>query len=303
MRQIGTLPDLEQARTFADYLLTRGITTKLDHSDGEVAIWIREEDHLDEARDELSQFRQCATDPRYLEATRQARELRRQQEQKEHQFRRNMIDMRRRWSRIGGAGQRPLTVLLIAASVLFTLLSGWGRLSNPITAELCIERLHVDELGNVYVEKNLRAVRQGQFWRLFTPVLLHASLVHLGFNMLLLYDLGGMVESRRGSLRFLLLVLAAALVSNLGQYYWRGPNFLGMSGVDYALFGYIWMKSRFDPQAGLYIHPNTVFMLLLWFAICFLPVMRIANGAHAAGLAVGVVTGYAPVAWRRLLRR
>jgi GlpG protein len=300
MRQIGTLSSREQAQTFADYLLTQGITSRLDTSEQGTVIWIREEDHLEQARRELAEFRNNTTDPRYAAAIERARALRRQSERKEQRYRRNMIDMRRRWSGGGTPAQRPLTILLIMSSVAVTLLSQWGSWTSPITRELSMERVFV-VAPHIYVEQGLKAVREGQVWRLFTPVLLHGSIMHLLFNMLLLYDLGGMVESRRGPVVFALLVAAIALVSNLGQYFWEGANFLGMSGVDYGLFGYAWMKSRFEPQSGMYIHPNTVFMLLVWFVICFVPSMRIANGAHAAGLALGVTIGYAPVAWRKLL--
>ena len=45
------------------------------------------------------------------------------------------------------------------------------------------------------------------------------------------------------------LVLVIAALSNLGQYFVSGPNFCGISGVVYGLFGYIWMKGRFDPAS------------------------------------------------------
>jgi GlpG protein len=102
------------------------------------------------------------------------------------------------------------------------------------------------------------------------------------------------------------MVLAIAVISNLGQYYTNrsidnsGPFFGGMSGVVYGLFGYVWMKSRYDPGAGFYMHPNLVFWMLVFFIVClagFIP--NVANAAHGFGLAVGIVLGYAPIALRR----
>jgi GlpG protein len=76
-----------------------------------------------------------------------------------------------------------------------------------------------------------------------------------------------------------------------------------MSGVLYGLFGYVWMKSRYEPTAELYIHPNTVVLMMLWLVICMLGLMGpIANWAHGIGLAVGIIIGIAPYAWRQTAR-
>ncbi len=38
-----------------------------------------------------------------------------------------------------------------------------------------------------------------------------------------------------------------------------------MSGVLYGLFGYVWMKSRYEPSSGFYVTPNTVMWMVGWF--------------------------------------
>ena len=87
---------------------------------------------------------------------------------------------------------------------------------------------------------------------------MHGNIIHIFFNMWWLVALGTMIEVRRGTLRLAGLVLIAAIVSNFGQYIWMEridpgePHiFEGMSGVVYALFGYIWMKSYYEPEQGL----------------------------------------------------
>jgi GlpG protein len=131
----------------------------------------------------------------------------------------------------------------------------------------------------------------------------HFGAIHLLFNMFWVYDLGGMIEARQGTGRLLLLVLTAAVLSNLGQYIMSGPLFGGMSGVVYALFGYVWMKSRYEASADLYVQPQTVLIMIGWLFLCMTGrVGPIANTAHGVGLAVGVAVGVAPYLWRRLLR-
>ena len=82
------------------------------------------------------------------------------------------------------------------------------------------------------------------------------------------------------------VVLVVAVASNLGQYLHTGsPMFGGMSGVVYGLFGYVWMKSRYDPGAGMYLHRYTVVVMLVWFVACYTNLLgSIANTAHAVGL-------------------
>jgi GlpG protein len=119
-----------------------------------------------------------------------------------------------------------------------------------------------------------------------------------------LYDFGRQIEFRRGSWRLGLLVLVTAAASNLAQYGADHPAFGGMSGVVFGLFGYIWMKARFDPDAGLYMHPNTVVFVLFWGVLCTTGyVGPIANYAHGAGLAAGVMVGLASAGWNEHKRR
>jgi GlpG protein len=111
--------------------------------------------------------------------------------------------------------------------------------------------------------------------------------------------------------RFLALVLVTAIISNTAQYFlakvgWDGgpvfkasPQFGGMSGVLYGLFGYMWMKTLYDPELGLSLSPRTVIAMIAWLFLCMTGVAGpIANTAHVVGLIVGVVIGAAPHFWR-----
>ena len=71
-------------------------------------------------------------------------------------------------------------------------------------------------------------------------------------------------------------------------------SFAGISGVVYALFGYIWMKGRVSPEQGMILHPNTVRLMLGWLVLGFvLRMMHMANGSHVLGLIVGMLYGLA----------
>ncbi len=133
----------------------------------------------------------------------------------------------------------------------------------------------------------------GQVWRLLTPIFIHFGVVHLLFNMLWLKDLGTMIEKLISTRLLLALVLVIGILSNLGQFFFSGPFFGGMSGVVYGLLGYIWMKSKFDPVSRLFLEKQTVVMMIVWFFLCLFGFMgHVANAAHAVGLATGMLWGF-----------
>lgn len=340
MRQAGTLSNETLARRFADYLYAQGIQTRID-PDGEAwAIWVRDEEQLPQALSALKEFQADPADPRF-NASAQASAKRAEQAKREEQARRNFIDMRRRWD-TSPSGPTPLTFGLIALSVLVAILTNLGGQfadREPGPAEGLINALllnprEIDEphpsqhathaelrefeerqhqrLVERLEQEPLPRIREGQVWRLVTPIVLHFGILHLLFNMFVLRDLGRLVESRIGTWRFAALVLVVAIVSNLAQYYFPSRanpvaalgSFGGMSGVLYGLLGYAWMKSRYEPRAGIYVHPNTVTFMMIWLVVCALGLISfIANWAHGAGLVVGMAIGVTPYAWRKATQR
>jgi GlpG protein len=65
-----------------------------------------------------------------------------------------------------------------------------------------------------------------------------------------------------------------------------------MSGVIYALFGYVWMKGMYQPEQRMAVHPNNVNIMLIWLVVCMTGMIGpVGNAAHFVGLAVGVVFG------------
>src|SRR5262249_26728629 len=115
---------------------------------------------------------------------------------------------------------------------------------------------------------------------------------------------GTAIERRKGWLMLLLLVLVSGALGNFGQYLASGPFFGGMSGVVYALFGYIWMKGKYEPWEGLGVPQQTVMIMLVWLVACFSGYLGdIANTAHLVGLIVGMAFGGTKGAWQRMRRK
>jgi GlpG protein len=326
MRQLATLPSADAARALADYLLTLRIDTKLEQQSDGWALWVRDEDQVPRARQELEEFNRNPHDPRYTASSREAEALRRQKASEEKAYHRRQDRFNRRMSNAAASG--PWTIALIVASVLLTVLSDSGGPELSQALSIAPYRMvpvpinpSVSAPGEAAFKwepqsPGLKPILHGEIWRLVTPIFMHVTILHLIFNMCWLYALGGAIERRRGALRYVSLVLVLAVLSNLTQYFlghptWDGstlrlvlqPNFAGMSGVVYGLFGYIWMKARFQPELGLGMHPNTITFMMLWFFLCMTPWIRflipqgVANGGHAGGLIAGMLIGYAPTLW------
>ena len=131
-------------------------------------------------------------------------------------------------------------------------------------------------------------------WRWFTPALMHFSVLHIVFNLLWWWQLGGLIESRQGSARLLLIFGVGAALPHLLQWWWQGPDFGGLSGVVYALLGYVWLTGRLRPQAGIQVPGGVMIMMLLWLAWGFFAFIgpSMANGAHLGGLLVGLALAW-----------
>src|SRR3954468_8272345 len=310
MRLIGHLAEKTSALTFSDFLYVQGIGNEVESEKEGWAIWIHGEDELPRARELLAQFKGNPADPRYKKSAAQAENLKVQErlsalDAKDRYFDKSRVFQESRSYKIG-----PLTVALVLACVGVTIA---GATNTHFYDLFYITQFEVHGPKIVWLG-GLPEVMQGQIWRLITPIFIHAGAVHLIFNSLAMLDLGSMVESRRGSIRMLLLVLVLAIGSNLAQYwielptfrdfsfkYVRGtPNFCGISGVAFGLMGYIWMKSRFDPDSGFFLHRQAVMMMLVWFVVCFAGVLPVnfANTAHTAGLLLGMAIGYGSTLFR-----
>jgi rhomboid protease GlpG len=140
----------------------------------------------------------------------------------------------------------------------------------------------------------------GQYWRLITPAFLHFGWLHIVFNSLWLWELGGRVERVMGPGNLLGLFLVTAIVSNSCQYVFGGPSiFGGMSGVVYALLGFSWAGARLQP-AWTFSPPKPVMLFMVgWLVVCLLGVTEsvgfgaVANAAHLGGLLSGAILGAA----------
>lgn len=324
MRQLATFDSVEQARRLAAYLVTQRIAAHAEQENGGYGVWVRDEDHLQQARQVLEHFREHPGDGRYDGAESAAQQLRKQQEAERAARQKHVVEMRGRWGSGAGGVRRkcPLTIGLIVVSALIALATNFGKF-GPRGPEGLLAKLLVtdpDSLAVGFVAGQpdyFASVRKGEIWRLVTPIFIHYGIPHLVFNMWWMYVLGGHVEDRRGSRYFAIVVLSLAVSSVAASALvnqWQGELAAagGMSGVGYGILGYLWMKVKFDPSGGFQLDRLTVIIGMAWLVMCILRDHapfdrmlaglipdRVDNTAHLVGLAFGMAIGYAPLLFKR----
>jgi len=283
MRLIGSISQEKDAKLFSDYLYAMGIKNEKRPGEGDSSwdVWVYNDEHLDQAKMMLNEFLRLPDSPEYTQKASIAR-IKRQQEQEDlKQFQKRVFTKNQIFPDLDRMG--TVTIALITISILVAIISKLG--ANPSN----IRYLFISE----YFAGFLHEVFHGQIWRLVTPIFIHFGILHILFNMLWLRDLGSMIEKRQSPYTLAVLVIGIACVSNIGQYMMSGPLFGGMSGVVYGLLGYIWIRGKYDPASGLFVHPQTVTMMIVWFFICLVGLIgHVANTAHGVGLAVGIAWGY-----------
>ena len=182
--------------------------------------------------------------------------------------------------------------------------SNWSSAGRrcPITALLILASI----FGAIVVEVNYPppdylfygGLDQGQYYRLISPIFLHFGLLHLVFNSLWLSMLGSRIEAIEGSFHLLVLVLVCGAVSNVVQFYWSNSIYFGgMSGVIYALLGYLWIKHKIAPQIYPALPQGLMGFMVGWLVLCMTGILEItlgievANAAHLGGLIIGLIIG------------
>jgi membrane associated rhomboid family serine protease len=134
---------------------------------------------------------------------------------------------------------------------------------------------------------------EGAWWGAVTSAFVHINLIHAFFNLYWLWNLGRLMENEIGSWRFFVFYLGAAIVSSTAQLAVSDQTGIGASGAVYALFGFMWRTRMVYPKFQRIMVPQTIKTFFVWLVACFVltaaDIMKIANGAHVAGLIYGAV--------------
>lgn len=143
-------------------------------------------------------------------------------------------------------------------------------------------------------------VADGEWWRLITGGFLHGGLLHLGFNMLVLWLLGSQLERALGWERYLTLYVASLLAGSFGVML-LDPTAMTV-GASGAIFGLMGAAVALQRAAGVNWWSSGLGTLLVVNLLITFAVPGISIGGHLGGLLGGMATGAVMVAVDRQLR-
>ena len=268
MVRLMVLNNARVAQAFIDYMASRHISIQMSpEGEGRVALWLIDAQHQVETEAELNRFLSEPNHKRYQAASWDVAETRKSQF---HYHTPSFLSMLK-----SKAGPVTLSIMLLCVVIFILQQLGFNQ--------QIFQMLHFPALDG----------QQWQLWRWLSHAVLHFSVMHIAFNILWWWQLGGDIEKRLGGLKLLQIFAISSALSGAGQYWVEGANFGGLSGVVYALVGYLWVVSTKAPQMGLTIPRQIVGFMLIWLVLGYMqPFMAIANTAHLAGLIAGVGIGW-----------
>ncbi|WP_394252790.1 rhomboid family intramembrane serine protease GlpG [Vibrio profundi] len=255
-------PRLGQA--FIDFMASRQINVQMmPEGAGQFSLWLTDGQYQVDVEAELKRFLSEPNHSRYQAASWDMAESRKSNFTYHTPSFLSMLKAK--------AGPVTLSLMLICVVVFLLQQVGFGK--------AIFSALHFPAIDG----------QQWQLWRWLSHAVLHFSAMHIAFNILWWWQLGGDIEQRLGGVKLLQIFVVSSALSGAGQYWIEGANFGGLSGVVYALVGYLWVIGSKAPQVGLSIQKPIVGFMLIWLILGYVqPFMAIANTAHLAGLVSGI---------------
>ena len=186
--------------------------------------------------------------------------------------------------------QRPVPVSMPSSPprVTYTIL---GVTVITFLLQLLSQYIYGYDLAVALGAKANDAIRAGQLWRFFTPMLLHGSIMHIGFNMYALYIFGIGLERRYGHGRFLLLYILGGFAGSVFSFLFSSANSIGASGAIFGLIGaegifLIQNRKLFGTQVRRALN-NVIFVVAINLFLGLQP--GIDNWGHVGGLMGGLI--------------
>ena len=200
--------------------------------------------------------------------------------------------------------ESPATALILLLCLIVAAITQLGENFSTLSVFTFLDfSIRGQYIQFVPLSESLAA---GQWWRLFSPMLIHFGFLHIAMNGMWFWELGRRIEMRQGSFNLIGLSLLFSFVSNCAQFLFGGPSlFGGLSGVLYGLLGHVWIYQTLAPNPLYRLPRGVLVMMLVWLVLCMSGLVTmigfglIANAAHVSGLLIGCLTGLLGGLWAR----
>jgi rhomboid protease GluP len=185
-------------------------------------------------------------------------------------------------------GHAPVTSVLLIANVIMFAAEIMGTMHAGKMEGLSILWGMDPETTYRLGSSNINALALNQWYRLVTAMFLHGGLIHIGFNMMVLLDLGPVVEELFGSARYLFIYILTGVAGFALSMFFHPA--VGASG---ALMGLIGILIAVTGKRGSIESKALRSRLISWAVSVFLIgfFIHADNIAHFGGLATGFILG------------
>jgi rhomboid protease GluP len=174
----------------------------------------------------------------------------------------------------------PLVTYALAGLIILTFLLQMGS-----------QTLYGTDLPANLGMKINAAIVEGQYWRLFTPMLLHGSILHIAFNMYALFIFGPGLERYYGHGSFLALFLVSGFAGNVASFLFSPSPSLGSSTAIFGLLGaegvFLYQNRELFGRSAQRALTNLVVLALINLFLGLSP--GIDNWGHIGGLIGGTL--------------
>ena len=260
------------AHLLANYLTSQSISATVMQSDKEFVVVLDDHAHVDRAKVIAEDFLTNPTHPKYQQAAWDSGKNVQLAPSGSGFSVKNIIN---------DAIKAPFTSVVFLLCVAVYTLSLLG-LFSPIAQHLLMQPFSVLSENH-------------EWWRLLGPAFIHFSALHIIFNLLWWGMLGAKIERTLGVSMLLIVFLVSATISNAAQAIFSDPVqanlylFGGLSGVVYAVMGFVWWLGWLRPSWGLSLPNSIVGFMLVWLVLGYADILwvNMANAAHTAGLISG----------------
>lgn len=260
------------AHLLANYLTSQSISATVMQSDKEFVVVLDDQAHVDRAKVIAEDFLTNPTHPKYQQAAWDSGKNVQLAPSGSGFSVKNIIN---------DAVKAPFTSVVFLLCVAVYTLSLLG-LFAPIAQHLLMQPFSVLSENH-------------EWWRLLGPAFIHFSALHIIFNLLWWGMLGAKIERTLGVSMLLIVFLVSATISNAAQAIFSDPVqanlylFGGLSGVVYAVMGFVWWLGWLRPSWGLSLPNSIVGFMLVWLVLGYADILwvNMANAAHTAGLISG----------------
>ncbi|NVJ61595.1 MAG: rhomboid family intramembrane serine protease [Gammaproteobacteria bacterium] len=278
MNIVGRLNSERATLAFVDYLKTVGIDCQFKKEGDSFLLGVPNQSDINRAQLELETFLINPNLPKYREASWEAG--------REHKL-------------SGVSGEKllskflersgPITITISCIAIAVSLITGFG--TNEVTKLFLFDE---------------REILSGEIYRMITPIFIHFPVLgivfmHLLFNLMWFWDLGGVIERRLNSFTLIYHIVTIGVLSNFAEYLIHRDKILanydsrfgGLSGVVFGLLGYLFLRGKIDKHFGVKLNPSIMTFMLIWLALGFTGMLgSVANAAHAVGLISGLALAW-----------